>query len=66
MPTKEKKEKKAECHNYVKEYSEIFSILGYNSENIKHEWNKDGDTFQQFTLYEDHPSPILTQNTHTL
>lgn len=66
MPKKEKKVKIEEKHNFIKEYSEIFSILGFNAENIKHEWNKDGDSIQMFTLYEDHPRPILTQKTHTI
>lgn len=63
---KEKKMKKKENLDYTKEYSEIFSILGFNAENLRHEWNKEGDSIQQFTLYDDHPRPILTQNTHTI
>lgn len=63
-----KKEKKsiADEQDFKKEYSEIFSILGINSENIRHEWNKEGDNIKEFTLFEDHPRPILTPNTYSL
>lgn len=65
MPKEEKKIKKAEEKDFEKEYSEIFSILGINADNIKHEWSKEGDNIKEFNLYEDHPTPILTQNTHS-
>ena len=52
--------------DFEKEYSEIFSILGINANNIKHEWNKEGDNIKEFNLYEDHPTPILTPNTHSV
>lgn len=66
MTKKEKKVKNPEEKDFKKEYSEIFSILGINADNIKHEWNKEGDNIKEFNLYEDYPTPILTQNTHSL
>ncbi|HOE39824.1 MAG TPA: hypothetical protein PLG05_09035 [Bacteroidales bacterium] len=65
MP-KEKKVKTTVEKDFEKEYSEIFSILGINVNNIKHEWNKEGDNIKEFNLYEDHPTPILTPNTHSV
>ena len=52
--------------NYIQEYSAIFSVLGINSENIQHEWNKEGDFIKEFNLYEDHPRPIVTPDTHSI
>lgn len=65
MP-KEKKVKTVVEKDFEKEYSEIFSILGINANNIMHEWNKEGDNIKEFNLYEDHPTPILTPNTHSV
>jgi hypothetical protein len=66
MTKEEKKVKKTEEKDFKKEYSEIFSILGINADNIRHEWNQEGDNIKEFNLYEDHPTPILTLNTHSL
>ncbi len=66
MEQEDKKVKKSEKKDFEKEYSEIFSILGINADNIRHEWNKEGDNIKEFNLYEDHPTPILTPNTHSL
>ncbi len=66
MAKEENKVTKVEKKDFKKEYSEIFSILGINSENIRHEWNKEGDNIKEFNLFEDHPTPILTPNTHSL
>ncbi len=60
------KPNQSQTNDYIQEYFEIFSILGINSESIKHEWNKEGDLIKDFNLYEDHPTPILTQNTNNL
>jgi len=65
MSKKNKKVVKSEKNDFLKEYSDIFSVLGINSENIKHEWNKEGDCLKEFNLYEDHPRPIITPNTHS-
>lgn len=66
MIKKEKEIKKVSEKNYEEEYSEIFSILGINSENIGHEWNKEGDKLKEFNLFENHPTPILTLNTYSI
>ncbi len=66
MTKEEKKAKYSEEHKFEKEYSEIFSILGINSDNVQHEWNKEGDSIREFNLYEDHPRPMITPNTHSL
>lgn len=52
--------------NYSEEYSEIFRVLGIQPENIQHEWNKEGDQFKECSLYENHPTPQLTPNTHNI
>lgn len=66
MTKEDRKIKKNNVKNFQKEYSEIFSILGINANNIQHEWNKEGDTIKEFTLYEEHLTPIITPNTHSL
>lgn len=66
MIKKHVKPNQSQTNDYFQEYFEIFSILRINSENIKHEWNKEGDIIKDFNLYEDHPTPILTQNTNNL
>ncbi len=64
--TTKKNMKEKEVHDFSKEYSEIFAILGIDTENIHHEWNKEGDTITEFNLYEDHPRPVLTPDTHSM
>lgn len=66
MTKEDKKANNGEKKDFNKEYSEIFSILGINAETIRHEWNKEGDVIKEFNLYEDHPTPIITPNTHSL
>lgn len=66
MSNSKKERKTSEKKIFEKEYSEIFSILGIKSENISHEWNKEGDNIKEFNLFEDHPRPILTPNTHSM
>lgn len=61
---KKKQTKNNKERDFTKEYAEIFSILGRNSANIVHEWNKEGDRFKKFSLYKESPKTILT--THTI
>ena len=49
--------------NFEKEYYEIFRTLKTNQLNISHEWQKEGDQFRKFSLFENNPTPILTPNT---
>lgn len=64
MSSDKKEIKKSNEQNFTKQYSDIFSILGINPASIRHEWNKDGDSIKEYTLFEEHPNPILTTHTH--
>lgn len=66
MVKKEKKVEDKNYQNYTTEYAKIFSILGIDMNNLRHEWNKEGDFIKEFNLYEEHPRPILTPNTYSI
>ena len=61
-----KKTRKQENKDFITEYKKVFEIIGINPDKVQHEWNKKGDTIRVFTLFEDHPKPILTPNTHSI
>lgn len=63
--TNQKKQKIKETTNYESEYKKIFDLIGVSPIYIHYEWSKEGDTIQKFTLFKDHPKPILTKDTHT-
>ncbi|HPW67098.1 MAG TPA: hypothetical protein PLS84_08490 [Salinivirgaceae bacterium] len=60
MAKESKKIENSKERDFAKEYTEIFSILGINSNNIVHEWNKEGDTIKEFTLYKEYPTKLTT------
>jgi len=66
MLTEKKKLANHEDRDYFKDYSDIFSILKINQDQMKHEWNKEGDFIKEFDLFEDHPKPIITTYTHSI
>ena len=48
--------------DYIKEYNELFLMM----EALRQaEWNKQGDHIKKFSLYENSPTPILTNNTYS-
>ena len=48
--------------DYIKEYNELFLMI----EALRQaEWSKQGDHIKKFSLYENSPTPILTNNTYS-
>jgi hypothetical protein len=48
--------------DYIKEYNELFLMM----EALRQaEWTKPGDHIKKFSLYENSPTPILTNNTYS-
>jgi hypothetical protein len=48
--------------DYTKEYNELFLMMDALRQA---EWNKQGDHIKKFSLFENSPTPILTNNTYT-
>jgi len=67
MTTKKMKKKprsyKKSGDTLEREYNEIFSALGIDISTLSHEWNKAGDSFKKFSLYQEYSTPILVPNT---
>jgi len=49
--------------DYLREYNELFFKMEMLLES---EWNKQGDHIKKFSLFENTPTPILTNNTYTI
>ena len=65
MTTKKNKsiEKKVNDKDLLKQYEELFAQFNFLMNEGKYEWNENGDRIKKFTLYENSPTPILTNHT---
>lgn len=66
MDNKKEPKKKDNNDFFIVEYNKVFETIGVDPERLRQEWKKEGDTFHQFTLFEDQPTPILTHNTYSI
>ena len=53
---------KKQERDFVKEYNELVAKM-HQLIQIEREWNRKGDHFHKCSLFEDSPTPILTNNT---